>query len=80
MSSVSRTPIATEATKAMGNERNDATSAAAKAASTRLVSTVTWRVTIGVIRMAASPASADPKDQLTVAMTSGDHPRDAAAR
>jgi hypothetical protein len=73
-------PIATDAAKAMGNDSNDATSAAAKAARTRLVSTVTWRVTIGVIKMAASPASAEPSDQLTVAMTSGDQPSDAAAR
>ena len=72
--------MAMPAASAMGNERNSATSAAASAASTTLVIPCTDRVMIGETRMAASPASAEPRAQLTVATVSDDRPIDAAAR
>ncbi len=40
----------------------------------------TWSCTIGAIRIAAAPASADPSAQLTVAIQSGDRPTADAAR
>ena len=52
--------------KATGNDRNPATSAAAMAASTRLVIVATWSSTIGAMRMAAMPARAEPIAQLAV--------------
>ena len=70
----------TPATKAIGNDRNPATRAAASAASTRLVMVRTWSCTIGAMRMAAMPASADPRAQLAVATQSGDSPTLDAAR
>ena len=64
----------------MGNDRNPATSAVASAANTRLVIVATWSWTIGAIRIAAAPASAEPSAQLTVAIQSGDSPTAEAAR
>ena len=62
-------------------ERTEAaTSAVASAASTRFVIVATCSCTIGAIRIAATPASADPSAQFTVAIQSGDRPMaDAAA-
>ena len=79
-SSVWPTPIATPAAKAIGNDRKLATSAAAIAASTRLVIVDTCSVTIGETRIAAKPARPEPSDQLMRAMRSGDSPTVAAAR
>ena len=44
-----------------------------------MVSPVTDRPMTGTIRMAVSPASADPSAQLPVAIRSGDQPSEAAA-
>src|SRR5258706_11827050 len=73
-------PMTTPTASATGNDRNPATSAAAVAASTRLVMTVGWSVAIGAIRIAARPASPHPSAQFTAATASGDHPSEAAAR
>ena len=73
-------PMSMPATNAIGNERKPATSAAAIAASTRLVIVATCSCTIGAIRIAATPASAEPSAQLAVAIQSGDRPTDDAAR
>ena len=73
-------PMSMPAAKATGNERKLATSAVARAASTRFVIVATWSCTIGAIRIAAAPASADPSAQLTVAIQSGDRPTADAAR
>ena len=50
------------------------------AASTRLVIVTTWSWTIGAIKIAAMPASAEPMAQLAAAIRSGESPRLAAAR
>ena len=50
------------------------------AARIRFVIAVTCSVTIGAMRIAARPASAEPSAQLSVAMRSGDQPSAAAAR
>ena len=80
MSSVWPIPISMPAAKAMGNDRKPATSAVANAASTRLVIVATCSCTMGAIRIAATPASAEPRAQLMVARKSGDKPMDDAAR
>jgi hypothetical protein len=72
-------PIDMPPAKATGNDRKLATSAVASAAMTRLVIVVTCSCTIGAIRMAATPASADPRAQFTVASQSGDKPMEDAA-
>ncbi len=65
---------------AIGNDRNPATSAVANAASTRLVIVATCSCTMGAMRIAATPASAEPRAQLMVARKSGDKPMEDAAR
>ena len=79
-SSVWTIPIVMPAAKAIGNDVKFATNAAAVAARTRFVIAPGCRVTIGAIRIAATPASAEPSAQFAVAMRSGDCPSDAAAR
>ncbi len=80
MSSVWPIPISMPAAKATGNDRKPATSAVANAASTRLVIVATCSCTMGAIRIAATPASAEPRAQLIVATKSVDNPTEAAAR
>jgi hypothetical protein len=65
---------------AIGKERKPATRAAAVAASTRFVSTAGCRVTIGTIRIAASPARPQPSAQFSVATVSGERPSAEAER
>src|SRR5450432_1489095 len=73
-------PIEMPAIRAIGNERNRATSAVAIAARIRFGMTETWSVAIGAIRIAARPANAEPRIQLATAIRSGDQPIAAAAR
>ena len=73
-------PMSIPAAKAIGNDRKLATSAVASAASTRFVMLATCSCTIGAMRIAAAPASAEPSAQLTVAIQSGERPTDDAAR
>ncbi len=73
-------PITSPATSAIGKERKPATSAAAVAARTRLVSTAGCRVTIGTIRIAARPARPQPSAQLRAAIVSGESPSAEAER
>src|ERR1700712_1071583 len=73
-------PIASPAARAIGNERKLATSAAAIAASTRLVIVDTWSVTIGATRIAAKPARPEPSAQFSVAILSVERPMVDAAR
>ncbi len=73
-------PTTRPTTSAVGKERKPATRAAAVAASTRLVSTAGCRVTIGTIRIAASPARPQPSAQFSVAIVSGERPSAEAER
>src|SRR6266851_2013995 len=80
VSSLVMTPMSRPAASVAGNDEKPPTSAAASAASTRLVNAVTWRLMTGATRIPAAPASAQPSPQFAVAMRSGDQPSDAAAR
>ena len=73
-------PMSMPAAKATGNDRKLATSAVASAASTRFVIVATCSCTMGAMRMAAAPASAEPSAQLAVAIQSGERPTADAAR
>ena len=65
---------------AIGNDLKSAASAAASAASTRLVMAVTWSVMTGTTRIPPMQAMAEPSDQLSTAIRLGEMPTAAAER
>ena len=79
VSSASMTPMSTPPSRVSGNDVNPPTSAAASAGMSSNSTWLTDSPMIGTTRMPATPASAAPAAQLTVAIRSGERPSEAAA-
>ena len=79
VSSDSMTPIRTPPSSVSGNEVNPPTSAAASAGTSSSRTWLTESPMMGTTRMPARPARPAPAAQFSVAMSSGERPRDAAA-